>query len=205
MTMDENTVAGDIRRIRGLMHASPEGGVVRREDFGKMLCHLEMIEVRCARKDSEIESLRRRLQAAMALARSFEGRIAKLLVVDDENKCLRDALRPLVDARREDCDCGAEWSLKCARIVDDVQKVLRGPGLNSTSRMSRLRAVCATCGYEYYVTTVRNCRRNGHVRTELCVTRLGGKRTFHGNSVNDCVSRALAAYRADGWKMGRVV
>lgn len=76
-------------------------------------------------------------------------------------------------------------------------------GISPAPRMERLRDVCATCGYKYYVTTIRNCSKNGHVRTELSVTRLGGKRTFHGNSVRDCVSRALAAYHADGWKMGR--
>ena len=38
-----------------------------------------------------------------------------------ENARLRAALKPVLDAKREDCDCGAEWAIRCMNAVNEAQ------------------------------------------------------------------------------------
>ena len=44
----------------------------------------------------------------------------------EENARLRAALKPVLEAKREDCDCGVEWASRCMNAVNESQRIYNG-------------------------------------------------------------------------------
>ena len=77
----------------------------------------------------------RRLRSLMRLGpdigcvirRSDYGELLKLLdAIETEAKRMQDALKPVLTAKREDCDCGAEWAIRCMNAVNEAQRAYSG-------------------------------------------------------------------------------
>ena len=61
------------------------------------------------------------------ICRSDYGEFLKLLdAIESEAKRMQDALKPVLAAKREDCDCGAEWAIRYMNAVNEAQRVYSG-------------------------------------------------------------------------------
>lgn len=61
------------------------------------------------------------------ICRSDYGELLKLLdAIETEAKRMQDALKPVLAAKREDCDCGAEWAIRCMNAVNESQRSYGG-------------------------------------------------------------------------------
>lgn len=61
------------------------------------------------------------------IRRSDYGELLKLLdAIETEANRMQDALKPVLAAKREDCDCGAEWAIRCMNAVNEAQRAYSG-------------------------------------------------------------------------------
>lgn len=58
------------------------------------------------------------------ICRSDYGKFLKLLdAIETDAKRMQVALKPVLDVKREDCDCGAEWAIRCMNAVNEAQRI----------------------------------------------------------------------------------
>ena len=50
---------------------------------------------------------------------------AEIADLKRENARLRAALKPVLEANREDCDCGAEWAMLCMNAMNEAQRIYK--------------------------------------------------------------------------------
>ena len=63
------------------------------------------------------------------IRRSDYGEFLKLLdAIETDAKRMQDALKPVIEADREDCDCGSEWAIRCMNAVNESQRIYKAGG-----------------------------------------------------------------------------
>ena len=63
------------------------------------------------------------------ICRSDYGEFLKLLdAIETEAKRMQGELKPVLAAKREDCDCGSEWAIRCMYAVNEAQRAYSESG-----------------------------------------------------------------------------
>lgn len=64
------------------------------------------------------------------IRRSDYGDFLKLLdAIETDAKRMQDALKPVLEANREDCACRSEWAIRCMNAVNESQRIYKEGGV----------------------------------------------------------------------------